>query len=138
MFIGFGIDEMKYLLFLYFRLACPFFSEPPLPQESSSSKSTFFPDMAINHMYPRYRAITFNTRERRGDDYHIRIPGDYGSFWSGPFTFSGVIKYKRKLFYCNTKILKLLGNKVIRNLRGQGFLKISVTWNSSGHLKTQL
>ncbi|XP_065566474.1 glutamate--cysteine ligase catalytic subunit-like isoform X1 [Artemia franciscana] len=67
-------NEIAVTLTSYPRLACPFFSEPPLPQESSSSKSTFFPDMAINHMYPRYRAITFNTRERRGDDYHIRIP----------------------------------------------------------------
>ncbi|KAL5493226.1 hypothetical protein EMCRGX_G014373 [Ephydatia muelleri] len=57
-------------------LGCPQFTEPHcVPKPSSSvSHSIFFPDEAIWTSHPRYKTLTQNIRERRGEKVVINVP----------------------------------------------------------------
>lgn len=58
------------------RLGCPDFCTPhakPDP-ENSASRSLFFPDAAIYPAHPRFRTLTRNIRERRGEKVAINVP----------------------------------------------------------------
>eukprot|EP00058_Branchiostoma_floridae_P002991 XP_002588479.1 hypothetical protein BRAFLDRAFT_259575 [Branchiostoma floridae] len=58
------------------RLGSPGFTDPQVectPTVNTASRSLFFPDAAINH-HPRFRTLTRNIRERRGEKVCINIP----------------------------------------------------------------
>lgn len=58
------------------RLGCPNFtspSPPPTPHEGVS-RSLFFPDDAIFSGHPRFKTLTSNIRQRRGEKVAINLP----------------------------------------------------------------
>ncbi|KAI0211359.1 Glutamate--cysteine ligase catalytic subunit [Lamellibrachia satsuma] len=57
-------------------LGCPNFTQPPLSPDPQGgvSRSLFFPDGAIFPDHPRFRTLTRNIRERRGEKVAINIP----------------------------------------------------------------
>ncbi|XP_013193131.1 glutamate--cysteine ligase isoform X1 [Amyelois transitella] len=58
------------------RLGCPNFSSPPYsptPNEGVT-RSLFFPDQGIFPGHPRYKTLTSNIRQRRGEKVAINIP----------------------------------------------------------------
>ncbi|CAH1247844.1 GCLC [Branchiostoma lanceolatum] len=58
------------------RIGCRGFTDPDVecnPTVNTASRSLFFPDAAINH-HPRFRTLTRNIRERRGERVCINIP----------------------------------------------------------------
>lgn len=65
-------------LFIY-RLGCPKFTFPeydPTPDsEEGASQSYFFPDEAIFPGHPRFKTLTKNIRQRRGEKVAINLPG---------------------------------------------------------------
>ncbi|XP_049887641.1 glutamate--cysteine ligase catalytic subunit [Pectinophora gossypiella] len=58
------------------RLGCPNFTSPPYAPNprDSVTKSHFFPDEAIYPEHPRFKTLTRNIRERRGEKVAINIP----------------------------------------------------------------
>ena len=58
------------------RLGCPDFTEPPAKPTptSGASRSLFFPDEAIFPGHPRFKTLTRNIRERRGEKVAINLP----------------------------------------------------------------
>lgn len=58
------------------RLGAPDFTDPhavPTPQ-SGASRSLFFPDEAIFSGHPRFKTLTRNIRNRRGEKVAINLP----------------------------------------------------------------
>ncbi|XP_058450449.1 glutamate--cysteine ligase [Malaya genurostris] len=62
----------------YPRLGCPNFTYPiakPTPDdESCAARSLFFPDEAIFPGHPRFKTLTRNIRQRRGEKVSINLP----------------------------------------------------------------
>ncbi|XP_063373572.1 glutamate--cysteine ligase [Cydia amplana] len=58
------------------RLGCPNFTSPPIPPNPNGevTKSLFFPDEAIFPGHPRFKTLTANIRQRRGEKVAINIP----------------------------------------------------------------
>ncbi|XP_045529684.1 glutamate--cysteine ligase catalytic subunit isoform X2 [Pieris brassicae] len=58
------------------RLGCPGFTSPPYTPTPNSgvSLSRFFPDEAIFPGHPRFKTLTSNIRERRGEKMEINLP----------------------------------------------------------------
>ncbi|XP_058825753.1 glutamate--cysteine ligase [Topomyia yanbarensis] len=60
------------------RLGCPDFTYPPAKptpeDETSSARSLFFPDEAIFPGHPRFKTLTRNIRQRRGEKVSINLP----------------------------------------------------------------
>ncbi|XP_011297994.1 glutamate--cysteine ligase catalytic subunit [Fopius arisanus] len=58
------------------RLGCPDFTDPPSQPTPSSgaSRSLFFPDEAIFPGHPRFKTLTRNIRQRRGEKVAINLP----------------------------------------------------------------
>lgn len=58
------------------RLGAPEFTDPPAvaTPNSGASRSLFFPDEAIYPGHPRFKTLTKNIRERRGEKIAINIP----------------------------------------------------------------
>ncbi|XP_041973973.1 glutamate--cysteine ligase catalytic subunit [Aricia agestis] len=58
------------------RLGCPGFTSPPLTAtpDRGVTKSHFFPDDAIFPGHPRFKTLTSNIRERRGEKVAINLP----------------------------------------------------------------
>ncbi|CAF4882486.1 unnamed protein product [Pieris macdunnoughi] len=58
------------------RLGCPGFTSPPYTPTPNSgvSMSRFFPDEAIFPGHPRFKTLTSNIRERRGEKMEINLP----------------------------------------------------------------
>ncbi|XP_028175094.1 glutamate--cysteine ligase [Ostrinia furnacalis] len=58
------------------RLGCPNFTSPPYPPtpDSGVTRSLFFPDHGIFPGHPRFKTLTSNIRERRGEKVAINIP----------------------------------------------------------------
>ncbi|XP_053666037.1 glutamate--cysteine ligase [Anopheles marshallii] len=60
------------------RLGCPAFTFPfavPTPDdESCAARSNFFPDEAIFPGHPRFKTLTRNIRQRRGEKVSINLP----------------------------------------------------------------
>jgi len=69
-------DETVLSITVFPRIGCPPFTEPEvMPQpETSVSRSLFFPDEAINGSHPRFKTLTRNIRERRGEKIMINVP----------------------------------------------------------------
>lgn len=65
----------KFYYFCY-RIGAPDFTDPPTHPTSNTgaSKSLFFPDEAIYPGHPRFKTLTRNIRERRGEKVAINIP----------------------------------------------------------------
>lgn len=79
--------HIKYITFLqsyyskrsFSRTGAPDFTDPwtqPTPN-SGPSKSLFFPDEAIYPGHPRFKTLTRNIRQRRGEKVAINIPSMY-------------------------------------------------------------
>ncbi|XP_046544356.1 glutamate--cysteine ligase catalytic subunit-like [Haliotis rubra] len=69
-------DEEAMSITVFPRLGCPNFTVPtyePTPT-SGASRSLFFPDEAINSGHPRFKTLTRNIRERRGEKVTINVP----------------------------------------------------------------
>nr|AAV48595.2 gamma-glutamylcysteine synthetase [Laeonereis acuta] len=69
-------DEYPLSLTAFPRLGCPPFTQPelhPNPEEGAS-RSLFFPDGAIFQGHPRFRTLTRNIRNRRGEKVAINLP----------------------------------------------------------------
>ncbi|XP_035659867.1 glutamate--cysteine ligase catalytic subunit-like [Branchiostoma floridae] len=82
------------------RLGSPAFTDPQVecnPTVNTASRSLFFPDAAINH-HPRFRTLTRNIRERRGEKVCINIPVFQDKNTPKPFreTFSNGDEESRK------------------------------------------
>ncbi|XP_067950314.1 glutamate--cysteine ligase catalytic subunit-like [Watersipora subatra] len=58
------------------RIGCPSFTTPDYPPQpqTSVSRSLFFPDEAINNSHPRFKSLTTNIRQRRGEKVAIHVP----------------------------------------------------------------
>ncbi|KAJ0181262.1 hypothetical protein K1T71_003347 [Dendrolimus kikuchii] len=60
------------------RLGCPNFTSPPYPPTPHSkdgvTKSNFFPDEGIFPGHPRFKTLTANIRQRRGEKVAINLP----------------------------------------------------------------
>ncbi|XP_063979497.1 glutamate--cysteine ligase catalytic subunit [Diachasmimorpha longicaudata] len=58
------------------RLGCPDFTDPPTKAtpDSGASKSLFLPDEAIFPGHPRFKTLTRNIRQRRGEKVAINLP----------------------------------------------------------------
>lgn len=74
-------------LFLYhnnYRLGAPDFTDPPaVPNpQSGASRSLFFPDEAIFSGHPRFKTLTRNIRNRRGEKVAINLPSNHLFFLS--------------------------------------------------------
>lgn len=71
-----GENERVFSITAFPRLGCKDFCTPsaqPDP-ENSASRSLFFPDSAIYPGHPRFRTLTRNIRQRRGEKVAINIP----------------------------------------------------------------
>ena len=69
-------NEQIFSITSFPRLGCPGFCTPvaqPDP-ENSASRSLFFPDAAIFLAHPRFRTLTRNIRQRRGEKVAINVP----------------------------------------------------------------
>lgn len=75
---------------LVFRLGCDSFTDPlakPTPN-AGATRSLFFPDEAIFPGHPRFKTLSRNIRQRRGEKVAINLPGKYRilhgilKFWS--------------------------------------------------------
>lgn len=71
-----GEDSFALSLTMFPRLGCPPFTEPPaMPTPNAgAAQSLFFPDEATFGGHPRFRTLTRNIRERRGENQDINIP----------------------------------------------------------------
>lgn len=58
------------------RLGCPNFTSPPYSPtpQSGVTRSLFFPDQAIFPGHPRFKTLSSNIRERRGEKVAINLP----------------------------------------------------------------
>ncbi|CAH1643387.1 unnamed protein product [Spodoptera littoralis] len=58
------------------RLGCPNFTSPPYPPtpHEGVSRSLFFPDEGIFPGHPRFKTLTSNIRQRRGEKVAINLP----------------------------------------------------------------
>ncbi|XP_071442481.1 glutamate--cysteine ligase catalytic subunit isoform X1 [Hetaerina americana] len=58
------------------RIGCPAFTEPvhPTKPTSGATRSLFFPDEAIFPGHPRFKTLTRNIRQRRGEKVAINLP----------------------------------------------------------------
>ena len=73
-----GENEQIFSITAFPRSGCEDFCTPaakPKP-ETSASRSLFFPDEAIYLAHPRFRTLTRNIRERRGEKVAINIPSN--------------------------------------------------------------
>lgn len=64
------------MLIFFFRLGCENFTDPiakPTPNEGAT-RSLFFPDAAIFPGHPRFKTLSRNIRERRGEKVAINLP----------------------------------------------------------------
>ena len=71
-----GENEQIFSITAFPRSGCEDFCTPaakPQP-ETSASRSLFFPDEAIYLAHPRFRTLTRNIRERRGEKVAINVP----------------------------------------------------------------
>lgn len=80
-FFCFIIKKNRYIyfpinLFFFLRLGAKDFTDPPTKPTptSGASKSLFFPDEAIFPGHPRFKTLTRNIRERRGEKVAINLP----------------------------------------------------------------
>ncbi len=62
-------DERVYSLTAFPRMGCAHFTDPPFDPnpESSVTRSLFWPDEAIFNGHPRFRTLSSNIRQRRGE-----------------------------------------------------------------------
>ncbi|XP_042213993.1 glutamate--cysteine ligase catalytic subunit-like isoform X1 [Homarus americanus] len=69
-------DEVVLSLTNFPRLGCPDFTYPPSRPDpnSGASRSLFFPEEAITQSHPRFKTLTRNIRERRGEKVAINVP----------------------------------------------------------------
>ncbi|XP_071531559.1 glutamate--cysteine ligase catalytic subunit isoform X3 [Panulirus ornatus] len=69
-------DEVVLSLTSFPRLGCDDFTYPPAQPDpvSGCSRSLFFPDAAITQGHPRFKTLTQNIRERRGENVAISVP----------------------------------------------------------------
>ncbi|CAL1683850.1 unnamed protein product [Lasius platythorax] len=69
-------NEVLMSLTVFPRIGAPDFTDPPTHPTSNTgaSKSLFFPDEAIYPGHPRFKTLTRNIRERRGEKVAINIP----------------------------------------------------------------
>ncbi|KAB7503124.1 Glutamate--cysteine ligase [Armadillidium nasatum] len=72
-------DEVALSITNFFRLGCPDFTSPPtIPTPTEGySKSLFFPDEVITQSHPRFKTLTTNIRQRRGEKVAINVPKDF-------------------------------------------------------------
>lgn len=58
------------------RLGCPDFTDPPTKPtpDEGATRSLFFPDEAIYPGHPRFKTLSQNIRERRGEKVAINLP----------------------------------------------------------------
>ncbi|XP_064597197.1 glutamate--cysteine ligase catalytic subunit-like [Liolophura sinensis] len=80
-------DEVPLSLTCFPRIGCPEFTSPsykPTPQEGASH-SLFFPDNVIYPGHPRFRTLTRNIRQRRGEKVAINIPVFKDKHTKSPF-----------------------------------------------------
>lgn len=71
-----GSEEYPLSITAYPRLGCLNFTDPPAAPtpQSGASRSLFFPDEAIFQGHPRFRTLTRNIRQRRGEKVAINVP----------------------------------------------------------------
>ena len=71
-----GTNERIFSVTAYPRMGCENFTEPPSypDQERSVTRSLFWPDEAIFNGHPRFKTLTRNIRQRRGEKVDINIP----------------------------------------------------------------
>lgn len=71
-----GKDEKIFSITAFPRLGCKGFCTPEAKPDpvNSASRSLFFPDEAIYPAHPRFRTLTRNIRERRGEKVAINVP----------------------------------------------------------------
>lgn len=64
------------MFYFCYRVGAPDFTDPPThpTYDTGASKSLFFPDEAIYPGHPRFKTLTRNIRERRGEKVAINIP----------------------------------------------------------------
>lgn len=70
--------KMFYYIFTNCRLGCPDFTDPlshPTPDQGAT-RSLFFPDEAIFPGHPRFKTLSRNIRQRRGEKVAINLPGN--------------------------------------------------------------
>uniref|UniRef100_A0A915HNZ8 Glutamate--cysteine ligase n=1 Tax=Romanomermis culicivorax TaxID=13658 RepID=A0A915HNZ8_ROMCU len=69
-------DEVLLTIGAFPRLGCPDFCRPNLKPspDSGVTRSLFFPDDAIFKAHPRFKNLTRNIRERRGEKVVINVP----------------------------------------------------------------
>ncbi|GAB1867770.1 Glutamate--cysteine ligase [Camponotus japonicus] len=69
-------NEVLMSLTVFPRVGAPEFTDPPAYPtfNTGASKSLFFPDEAIYPGHPRFKTLTRNIRERRGEKVAINIP----------------------------------------------------------------
>ncbi|KAK3602244.1 hypothetical protein CHS0354_034479 [Potamilus streckersoni] len=83
-----GTDTTPMTLTSFPRTGCPAFTFPvcvPTPNEGAS-QSLFFPDSVIFPDHPRFRTLSRNIRERRGEKVAINIPIYKDINTKSPFT----------------------------------------------------
>lgn len=71
-----GKDETIFSIPCFPRLGCPDFTRPPTRPNSAEgySHSLFFPDDAVYSAHPRFKNLTRNIRQRRGEKVVINVP----------------------------------------------------------------
>jgi glutamate--cysteine ligase catalytic subunit len=71
-----GPDELVISIGNFPRLGCPDFTDPPTKPNFGEgvTASRFFPDAVIYSSHPRFRTLTKNIRERRGERVAINVP----------------------------------------------------------------
>lgn len=74
-----GKDEQIFSITAFPRLGCEEFCTPEAKPDpvNSASRSLFFPDEAIYPAHPRFRTLTRNIRERRGEKVAINVPSKF-------------------------------------------------------------
>jgi len=68
-------------------LGCPSFTYPPYnttpDDEGSAARSLYFPDEAIYPGHPRFKTLTRNIRQRRGEKVSINLDGLFQNYIYG-------------------------------------------------------
>lgn len=73
------MSVLVYFEMIYYRLGCEDFTYPqtvPTP-DLGYTRSLFFPDDAIFPGHPRFKTLSRNIRQRRGEKVAINLPGQF-------------------------------------------------------------
>lgn len=116
-------------------MGCEYFTDPPVkttPNEGCT-RSLFFPDVAIFSGHPRFKTLSRNIRQRRGQKVAMNLPSEsfimknFDIFWNTRIFIS------YKVIFSNTRvdIIGILAISVIFNVLYNVVSNFLNFWNTA-------